>query len=57
MKDSIHTNRFSNRHIPQVVDLELLYQLILRRREFHCGEEEDAVVAADLAHSQSPTSA
>lgn len=39
VKRDTHTNRFSNRHIPQVIDLELLYQLILRRWEFHCGKE------------------
>lgn len=41
MKEDTHTNRFSNRHIPQVIDLELLHQLILRRWEFHCGKEKD----------------
>lgn len=40
--ENAHTNRFSNRHIPQVIDLELLYQLILRRWEFHCRKEEEA---------------
>lgn len=41
MKKNTHTNRFSNRHIPQVIDLELLYQLILRRWKFHCGKEKE----------------
>lgn len=49
MKENIHTDRFSNRNIPQVIDLELLHQLILRRWEFHCGEEE-----VTLAQPQSP---
>lgn len=55
MKTDTHTNRLSNRHVPQVIDLELLYQLILRRWEFHCGEERrGSIIAADLAHCQSP---
>lgn len=41
MKKDTHTNRFSNRHIPQVIDLELLCQLILRRWEFNCRKEEE----------------
>ena len=42
-KKDTHTNRFSNRHIPQVIDLELLYQLILRRWEFHCGGKKKRI--------------
>lgn len=40
VKKNAHTNRFSNRHIPQIIDLELLYQLILRCWKFHCGKEK-----------------
>ena len=41
MTTDTHTNRFSNRHIPQVIDLELLYQFILRCWEFHCRRKEE----------------
>lgn len=41
IKEDTHTNRFSNRHISQVIDLELLHQLILRRWELHCGKAEE----------------
>lgn len=48
-EECAHTDRFSNRYIPEVIDLELLYQLILRCWEFHCGEKK-RVSRSSLQH-------